>query len=301
MSSVVRERRRIALIGAVAAAVAANVYLPRLLGGASGRNGIYLAAFALGCLVSQACLLAIWAALGSQSVLQRLPLTLVLLTLLTCAYAVGLQIGGELPLEVAFITFTAAAALFCSVKLPLLLARWLTGCRIDSFDAQPLKAVDESAQFGVRYLLGCVAGVAVLLVLIRNSLPQSEFSQSIRQRVPEIVAMVCLFVLLSALICLPCVRIVLGRKLVAWPLVRLIAVMLFGPATIIALMSWLFSRPPPPSEVREILLSFHLFTAGHAGILMLALLAMRACGLRLTRRGEDSARQLRDHGLSPTR
>ena len=137
----------------------------------------------------------------------------------------------------------------------------------------------ESAQFGLRYLLTFTAIVGVLLVLVKHSLPADGLGNNMPQW-RELVAVMSVFMVFSTLICLPCVWLALsdGRQFI-W-LIWLAVAGLAGPFIVFAVVSSVVGRPPKSADV---IASIFCFELGAAGTMLLVLMIFRSLGYRLIR------------------
>ena len=154
---------------------------------------------AVGLMAAEICLFGIWLALGSQTLLPRVCLSLGAMFALTCLYLVGVHslddgtMPGEVQLTILGIPFVLAG-LIC---FPLGLLRW------NSKGAVSRKVVDqdvETSQFGIRHLLTVTAVAAFLVVLAQNAFPKANFEGGASRL--EILDFLTIYMLLTCLICL---------------------------------------------------------------------------------------------------
>ena len=159
----------------VASALLANVCVPAFLSDAWPRDSaMFLRLMAGGALCAEVCLLAIWAALGPQPVIYRVPLAFSLLVLAVCAFLVGLQMRDQPQTQEpdsAVGLAIVAVVMFTAVQIPFLFVRARDHKRIASPDTRFLTPAEDSLQFGLRYLLGWMTGVGLLLAIVRYSVP----------------------------------------------------------------------------------------------------------------------------------
>ena len=125
--------------------------------------------------------------------------------------------------------------------------------------------------------MGLTAVVAALLVVARGTVSLVDFSGSLPD-VTEVALATTLFTVLSALICIPCVRLALGEERSVPHLVALVLVLLGGPPAIVIAMTMAFGGSPDQSEI---LIAIHCFTLGLVGTILAALNVARQLGLRL--------------------
>jgi hypothetical protein len=267
--------------------ICANVFGPGLFWNAYRSEFLQYSAFvATGGLVSEACLLATWVALGAQAVKFRLPLTGALLLAAACSFLIGLQLPEDrMPLDVAIIIFGASVAMYCCMQVPLWIMRAITRRRIDLPEAGSLSAKLESAQFGLRYLMTCTAAVGVLLVLVKHSLPEESMAGGAPWG--EIFGVLCVFMIFSALICLPCVWLALtDERRILWA-VWLILVGTGGPPLVFGALVTVLGGGP---DAAKVIGGIFLFGLGAGGTTFLVLLIARLMGYRLVRAAHSLSR-----------
>jgi hypothetical protein len=268
------------LVILIGAAIAANLIGPGLFWEAHPETFLALLVFvAVGGLVGEVCLLAIWCALAAQAVKYRLPLTFSLVSVVACAYVMGLQLAADgLPPDVALLICGAAVGLFCCLQVPLWVFRAALRRRIDLKDAEPVDAKMESAQFGLRYLMGCTAGVAVLIVVVQHSIPDEDWDGNIPWL--EVILLGLIFMVFSALICIPCIWAALsdhGRG-IGCGVLFLVGVIGTGFVTIA--ITFVVGGGP---DLDEIIRDVFGFGAGAAMTMLFVLLIVRSLGYRLVR------------------
>ena len=154
---------------------------------------------AVGLMAAEICLFGIWLALGSQTLLPRVCLSLGAMFALTCLYLVGVHSldDGTIPGEVQLIILGIPFVLVGLICFPLGLLRWR------SKGAVSRKVVDqdvETSQFGIRHLLTLTAVAAVLVVLAQNAFPKANFEGGASRL--EILDFLTIYMLLTCLICL---------------------------------------------------------------------------------------------------
>lgn len=247
--------------------------LPQLL--LTGGNVIALlaAAIAAGALVSQVCLLAIWAALGGQPLAHRLPASIGLLCLAHCSYLTGLRSANDLDQEIVIIFTFFSLMLFLTVLTTLLVGRLFTGQVI----ATDLHPVVSERRVSMRYLLMLTFGSAIVVVAAQKAVAGIESSGTF-PNITQVAAITSLMAAVSTLICLPCVRLALGKERSPLHLFWLILALVGCPLVIVGLMSGLFG-PAPDAQV--ILIGFHLYALGLAGATLGGLRVAHQLGLKL--------------------
>lgn len=268
-------QRRVVLCGVIFLFVSANILGPRLFTHAD--DDFVAIPFSIGGLVSEVCLLAIWGALGAQAVKLRMPLSLALLVVGGCSYLIGLQyIDGRLPLEVAIAIGCLSLMMYCCMQVPLWVMRAVTQRRIDLPHEATLSNDQESAQFGLRYLMTGTAALGVLLVLVKHSLPEGSLGQAIPWH--EIIGGGCVFMAFCTLICLPCLWLALTDVRRSLCALCLAIVCLGGPLIVSALLVAMYGRGP---NAKEAILGIFFFGVGAAGTTLLVLFVVRFLGYRL--------------------
>jgi len=215
--------------------------------------------------------------LGAQAVKIRLPLTGALLLVAACSFLIGLQLAEDgMPMGVAIIVFGAGAAMYCCMQVPLWIMRAITQRRIGLPGEQSVSARHESAQFGLRYLMICTAGVGVLLVLVKHTLPADSLGGD--PKWGAIIGAVCVFMVFSALICIPCVWLALSnQRRILWA-VWLVIVGFGGPLLVLAALLAMLG-----TDIGEVIGGIFLFGLGAGGTTLLVLLIARLMGYRLIR------------------
>lgn len=271
-------QRRIVLTAIITLFICANLIAPRLFADVSGSDFLeFCGLAAVGGLVSEACLLATWVALGTLAVKFRLPLTGALVLVAACSFVVGLRLlDHRMPLDVAIIFICAGVAMYCCMQVPLWGMRAITRRRIDLPGAPSLTTKQESAQFGLRYLLAGTAVVGLLLVLVKHSLPKESPAGNVPW--PEIIGGGFVFIAFSAIVCLPCVWLALSdERRVRWA-VWLAVGGVGGPLIVFAALAAMFG---PIRYAAEAIAAISTFGLGAGGTTLLVLFVVRLLGYRL--------------------
>lgn len=235
----------------------------------------------LGGLTAQACLLAIWAALGPQRLLVRLPIAYALMVVGVCSYYLGMTLPdwGEMPAEFSVLFAVGLLLLCCGVQLPLVIFRAIIGFRIDGETFDPNTSDEESLRFGLRYLLILTAVVAVLTAMLRFTFPEVGWPGS-GPPWREVLFMMGSFAVFSAVVCLPSVWLALGDARKRWlPIALLVFSVLFAPPILVAIFTAI--EPAASSDRRIIIRGFLYFGLGVFGTTFLTLLMIRLLGHRL--------------------
>jgi hypothetical protein len=273
-------RRTTILVSVILLFACANVFGPRLFWNVAGWDLLqYCALFATGGLVAEACLLAIWAALGAQRAILRIPLTVALVLVAGCSYVIGLKLpADDLPMDVAVFMIAAGLLIYGCMQVPLWGLRVITQQQIDlPHKTGGAATARRSTQFGLRHLLIAMAMVGILLVLVKQALPQPYVALD---HTGWLVIFACgfVFIVFSAFICLPCVSLALRRNTGRlWTAALLLPVLGGPPLAYIAVR--LITEDA--SEATEVVLGIYAFGLGTATTVMLVLLIARAIGYRL--------------------
>lgn len=129
---------------------------------------------AIGAMLAEPCLVAVWLALGYQQVVLRIPLATGVLIGVVLAYLQTLNLldPGNLPLEVTVFFSLIAAAIFAVLQIPFWIFRLTSGQVITSTDKSG--KVDAS-QFGIRHLMITMTVAAVIVLLVKNVIPEGSW------------------------------------------------------------------------------------------------------------------------------
>lgn len=259
-------------------AIVGNVICPKMFRNVSPDDPeVYLSSFLSGGLLAEGCLLGIWCALGTQPIKHRLPITCGLAAFGAWSFVVGLQRADRgLPWQAAVVVVVLSGlAFFCAIQVPLWVLRATRGLRIASIEESEEHGA-ASSQFGIRYLLGFTTGVAVLLVLVRNSLP--EDSSSIGPELPEVVLAILIFVIFATVICLPALGCALGDRWRLFWLSWLVATITIGPPLVVGI---LFAMLGPGPDFVEITMAVFFLALGTGGTTLSVLWVTDLLGFEL--------------------
>lgn len=275
--------RVVAITGLCGVAVACNVLGPGIFWNA--RNGsllMYFAFVASGALIAEVVLLGTWCSLSLQPIKYRLPVTATFVVIGACSYCIGLQLADPsppeqgIPVEVALLIAVAGLGTFAVIQIPLWVIRRATQFRI----AIPATAVPgeslQKKQFSIRYLMLGTAVVAVVLVLVRNSLPGHSVGISLRELM-EILMLMLSFIGLSSLLSVPCLWIALTEKPSLRPWLVLVCAFVAGPFLVLVCSSMIFG----PQVLEESLLGVPCYEVGLTGTLLAGLWVLRSLGYRM--------------------
>ena len=154
---------------------------------------------AVGLLAAEICLFGIWVALGSQTLLLRVCLSLGAMFALTCLYLVGVHSFNKsrMPGEVQLIILGIPFVLVGLTCFPLGLIRWRSKCVVSR---KVIEQDIETSEFGIRHLLTVTAVAAVLVVLAQNAFPKANFEGGAPWL--DFLRFLAIYMLLSCLICL---------------------------------------------------------------------------------------------------
>ncbi|MFK7766274.1 MAG: hypothetical protein AB8B55_03450 [Mariniblastus sp.] len=129
--------------------------------------------FAIGMLIAQPCLIAVWFALGKQRVIVRAPLTIGVLLILLVSFVFSfLNLRTNLPMEIPIIFLAIAAGLFLTIQLPLWIYRRATSQVISRTSSTSNLSAE---QFSIKHLLIATTIAAVLFAVGRFAIPDLEF------------------------------------------------------------------------------------------------------------------------------
>ena len=159
---------------------------------------------AIGAMLAQPCLLAVWIALGYQQVVIRIPSALGILLGLVMSYLQTLHMldPSDLPLEVTIFFFSVAAAIFVVAQLPF----WIFRTASHQVIARVDKSENTASQFGIRHLMITMTIAAVIVLIVKNVIPSGDWEggapwmQFIRFVTPYFVGICVLALLCTALV-----------------------------------------------------------------------------------------------------
>ena len=276
-------RRVVVITGLCLLAVAGNVVVPSFFWGINQMDWLLHCVFvATGALVAEVCLLAIWCGSSLQAIKYRLPVTLALLLVATCSFCLGLQLpdmgqaGRGMPLEAALVITGAGFGLFVVMQVPLWLIWRTTGSRIATPETARLGESRQGKQFSLGYLMLGTALVGVLLVLVRNSLPEECDGIRLRELV-EIFMFLLIYIGLSSLLCLPCIWITLTERPQIRSSLTLAGTIISGPFIMLACTNMIF----PGQESAEVIPGVLCYEFGLAGTTLAVLFVLRSLGYRM--------------------
>lgn len=233
--------------------------------------------FAIGALVAQPCLLAVWLSLSNQKLVVRSSIAIGLIVMLTLGYLaalVGFQrrgMPGQIPLIIGGLSLT----IFVLVSIPLIVFRVKTERSISKGNKDDVDL--NSMQFGIRHIL-----IATTVFAVAIPLAQPVFSTlSFDRDTPwfEILTFVGLFALLVWNICLLSVAVVFSNQRVRY-LVVLVLTTLIAPIFVSIMLSLIFDSFRP-FELTSCINSV-LFAVSFSGSMIMVLWSYRAIGFQLS-------------------
>ena len=238
-------RRACSIAGLCLLGVACNLLGPSIFW-SSYRSEVlqHCAYVATGAMVAEVCLLAIWCSLSQQAITVRLPVTIALVLVGACSFCLGVQHStskwpGAFPLEAALMIAAGGFAMFLVMQVPLWLVRCATQSRIATPETFRRGPVLQGKQFSIRYLMLWTGFVSVLLVVVRNSFPTE--SEGVPLRVlTEVATFLLIYVVLSSLLCLPCIWIALIERPRIYSALTLAATITFGPFVVFVTTNLVF-------------------------------------------------------------
>jgi acetyl esterase len=289
-------RRAIAIAGLCLLAVAANVIGPGIFWHATTLDWRQHCAFiAIGALVSEFFLLAIWCALSQQAIKVRLPLTFALVLVVVCSYCLGLRLPDwgsgirEMWLEAALLLTVVGFGLFILMQVPLWLIRSATRTRIATPETIRLEGALRGRQFSLGYLMLWTGVVGVLLAIVRNTLPTKNIGAPLAQ-LTDVAVFLMIYIVLALLLGLPCIWIALTKRPQMFPVLTLAGTITFGPFIAFACTEAAY----PGQSVADFVPGVLCYEVGLTGTTLAVLLVMRFLGYRML--AYDAAVQSQDKG-----
>jgi hypothetical protein len=263
----------------------ANLLMPGLFWHVGDEGmGFNAAVFCFGGLTAQVCVLAIWGAMAANPAKYRVPISVGLVLVVGCSYCLGLQLpdypDSDMPLTIALFLLGLGLVMYACLFVLLWILRRLVQKRI----AVPSETLRQpharpSGQFGLRYLLMCPVALSGIIILLQYSLPRHAAPFGNLARLLEFLVGAFAFIAFSALICIPCVWLVLADKR-RWPwAVGLGIVWLGGPWLIMTLLRSTY--PLPPGAFVDAVVNATAFGSGMMVTTLLVLFIMHFLGYRL--------------------
>jgi acetyl esterase len=236
---------------------------------------------ATGAMIAEVCLLAIWCGLSRQAITVRLPVTMALVLVGACSFCLGVQLPQRdntvaVPLEAALMVAGGACAMFLVMQVPLWLIRCATRSRIGTPESIRLGPVLQGKQFSIGYLMLWMAFISVLLVIVRNSFPTQSEGVPLRILI-EVATFLLIYIVLSSLLCLPCIWIALIERPRIYCALTLVATIIFGPFVVFVTTNSLL----PGQDPIELVLGVLCYEIGFAGTTLGVLFAVRFLGYRM--------------------
>ncbi|MFK7766275.1 MAG: hypothetical protein AB8B55_03455 [Mariniblastus sp.] len=136
-------------------------------------NSASFRCIAIGMLVVQACLIAIWFAMGKQIFIIRASLTFGILLILSASFSHGIVTADPvIPMEIPIMILAVAIGLFLIIQTPLWIYRRST-CQVISRSSSTSNLSAE--QFSIKHLLIATTIAAVLFAAGRFFIPDLEY------------------------------------------------------------------------------------------------------------------------------
>jgi hypothetical protein len=283
-----RTIRRLTFLLLIGLFALANLLMPGLFWKTGGTGLLFTAGILCsGGLVAEVCVLAVWGAMAAKPLKHRLPISAGLVLAGACSYILGLQLpdspNSDMPLVVALVIIGLSLAMYAGLFVPMWIVRCLTGKRI-ALPSEVFSRPGEqgSAQFGLRYLLMCPVVLSGVIILLQYSLPRDEHPLvGSFVGILEVLFVVAFFMVFAALICSPCIWLVLTEKR-RWPWALWLGmVWVGGPWGISTTLAWRFSSS---FGTWESLLNIYSFGSGLMVTTLLVLFVFRNLGYRLVGR-----------------
>jgi hypothetical protein len=199
----------------------------------------FLRGLPVGLVGGQLGLLAIWAVLGPQRWIVRLPVTFALTLLLYLVIVSGMIVTEEADFVAGETrTVLVAPLLLLAVQSPLWILRMTLGCRILHAATETDASSKLSRQFGLSHLLGATAVIAIALGL-------ASLGRQDKGTWAELLIPCLLFTTWSALSTLPCLwaALVARNKLIST--LAIVAYVLVVTLVVLLLPSAFTGRAPP--------------------------------------------------------
>ncbi len=264
-------------------AIAANLILPTFFWNAELDDWSQNFAFiAIGALLAEVCLLAIWCGSSQQAIKVRLPVTVALVLVAVCTYSLGLQFPsmgsgiGRMPLQVALVIAAAGYGLFVVMQVPLWLIVRTTRCRIATPETIRLGGSKQGRQFSIGYLMLWTGLVCVLLVLVRNTFPTETVTIGARDLMDTGFYLI-IFILFSSLLSLPCIWIALTKRPQILSVLTLVGTIIVGPFIILVVTYMRF----PVVRFSEVVSGVFCYGIGFAGTTLAVLFVLQYLGYRM--------------------
>jgi hypothetical protein len=235
----------------------------------------------MGTIAGQGGLLAIWAVLGPQRWIVRLPATFLAALALFGALMLGFATSYPGPAEWDEMaeSLLMMPIVLLAAQFPLWIVRLVLGCRIVPARAESAQSAKGLRQFGMEHLLGATAIVALALGLASLGLRDSSVGQ-IDLEVWAFLAVACLLVavwsMFSTLPCLWAAWVAKNKAGAAWALAAYTVVMTM---LLIVIVSTVTGEAPPAEAVFTLLASHGALV----GVMFGTLHVVRACGYVLVR------------------
>jgi len=249
----------------------------------------------LGIVAAQLGLLAVWAVLGPQRWIVRLPVTLVYAVLLYTMLIMGFAVAQPPPRDAwpqIAKSYLFLPLVLLAAQLPLWILRIATGCRIVRADPENGLRSTGSRQFQLRDLFGAMTVLAVALGLASLGLSREESIGAITWPIILIICLVCAGG--STFSTLPCLWAgLIARNRVVSTVVIAVYVAVIVPIALAIISAFVGSRLPNGAVAMFVMFHVALF-----GVMLVVLHVVRSRGSVL--RGAGRRRSVAPLAGGPT-
>ena len=242
-----------------------------------------LLCFFLGAFLALPTLTAIWAALGSQIWIIRVPSALAAESFLLCVYLGTISVFSlGAPPEVYWLVSICAGAVTVAAHVPLWIMRIWLSVQIAGPHLKERSA--SESQFSIFHLLIATTVVAITIPLIQWLISLGESDGMGTIPIWSVVGFCGIFILLMGLLTTLSIAIVFAsKKIKAWCVSILCVVILVIPFAVVQNLSTVIGGIPP-TERDAVRMNVASFSISHLATLILVLSLYYALGFRLRRR-----------------
>lgn len=234
----------------------------------------------LGMLLSLPVLFSVWAALGEQTWLLRIPIAMGCEFVLLCLYLLVIRAQGGGPLEAYWMIFIIAVAVNIVAQIPMWVLRIWRGARLSRcLDAA---AAVPNSQFSIRQLLIATALVAILLTIFQWTYSKILNSGEVSS-VPvfEMAGFCGIFMLDMGWLTVLSLVVVFSRKLRRWAL-PILGISLVGISlAAVGPIDFVLGRGLPPFVRWLFSANILFFSSAFSATLILVLFLYHLIGYRL--------------------
>lgn len=283
-SNPVPRTRYVPLVLFLAVSAVGDFITPAILNEAVPRGPLVPALLA-GLIAGQFGLLAIWAVVGAEPWVARLPLVLLIAVGLHGLFVLGMA-AADVP-AMAVAAYAKAMLLLPLVlaagQVPLWIARMALGCRVVFRADAAMVDPSRLSQFGVQHLLGAttVAALTLALAQVGISLFASPYGFHSTEIWTGLLITCAAAAGIGALAALPCVWAVLLARRTGLAMV-IVVMYTVAAAVLVPIVIGAIAGNAPDSEEFQVFFWLHV---GGMGMMLVGLHVVRACGYTMLRRG----------------